>query len=120
MIPNAFLDLLALCREHQEEITLFVSNPGCVQIFTGFIKRFVTQRGWINIYNSMFTLHVLARSIARCWVVKKPADTGYVTSLEVFADDGVQILQVYGQRSEGQMEHESWRGIINKLSSHQG
>jgi hypothetical protein len=33
----------------------------------------------------------------------------FVTSLELFAADGTQIAQLYGQRSEGTPEQKRWR-----------
>jgi putative hemin transport protein len=33
-------------------------------------------------------------------VTRKPTSDGHVTSVELFAKDGTQIAQLYGQRSE--------------------
>ena len=62
------------------------------------------MKGWLNIFNPTFTLHLLEESIAEAWVTRKPTSDGYVTSLELFAHDGTQIAQLYGQRTEGEQE----------------
>ncbi|KAA5986626.1 hemin-degrading factor, partial [Pantoea sp. M_5] len=40
---------------------------------------------------------------------------GFVTSLELFAADGTQIAQLYGQRTEGMPEQACWREQVNAL-----
>ena len=62
------------------------------------------RQGWLNIFNPTFTLHLLEESIAEAWVTRKPTSAGHVTSLELFAHDGTQIAQLYGQRTEGEQE----------------
>ena len=41
---------------------------------------------------------------------------GHVTSLELFAADGTQIAQLYGQRTEGEPEQSQWRSQIDALT----
>ncbi len=59
------------------------------------------MRGWLNIFNPTFTLHLREESLDEVWVTRKPTSDGHVTSVELFAKDGTQIAQLYGQRSEG-------------------
>jgi putative hemin transport protein len=80
---------------------IFVGNRGCVQIFTGALEKLAPMRGWLNIFNTTFTLHLREDSIDEIWVTRKPTSDGHVTSVELFAKDGTQIAQLYGQRSEG-------------------
>ncbi len=94
---------------------VFVGNRGCVQIFTGVVEKVVPMKGWLNIFNPTFTLHLLEESIAEAWVTRKPTSDGYVTSLELFAHDGTQIAQLYGQRTEGEQEQAQWRKQIASL-----
>ncbi|RKQ38706.1 hemin-degrading factor, partial [Enterobacter sp. R1(2018)] len=94
----ALQQLLQMALRDQNEIMIFVSNRGCVQIFTGVIEKIVPMDNWINIFNPQFTLHLMANAIAESWVTRKPSGDGFVTSLELFAADGTQIAQLYGQR----------------------
>lgn len=107
--------LLQTAREEQNEIMVFVGNRGCVQIFTGQIARIAPHADWINIFNPRFTLHLREDQIAESWITRKPTSDGFVTSLELFAADGTQIAQLYGQRTEGEPEQTDWRRQVENL-----
>ncbi len=112
---GALAQILQTAQAAQNEIMIFVGNRGCVQIFTGQIERLMPQDGWINIFNRRFTLHLIEDAIAESWITRKPTKDGMVTSLELFAADGTQIAQLYGQRTEGQPEQTQWREQIAAL-----
>lgn len=99
---HALPSLLETVRQEGNEIMIFVGNRGCVQIFTGALEKLAPMRGWLNIFNTTFTLHLREESLDEVWVTRKPTSDGHVTSVELFAKDGTQIAQLYGQRSEGQ------------------
>lgn len=113
---SALGQLLETARQDGNEIMVFVGNRGCVQIFTGAVQKLVPMKGWLNIFNPTFTLHLLEETIAETWVTRKPTADGHVTSLELFAADGTQIAQLYGQRTEGQPEQTQWRAQIDALA----
>lgn len=113
---GALAQLLETARQDGNEIMVFVGNRGCVQIFTGVVEKLVPMKGWLNIFNPTFTLHLLEESIAESWVTRKPTAEGHVTSLELFAADGTQIAQLYGQRTEGEPEQSQWRSQIDALT----
>lgn len=112
---GSLAQILEAARDEKNEIMIFVGNPGCVQIFTGEIEKVRPHGEWINIFNSRFTLHLIEGAIAESWVTRKPTKDGFVTSLELFAADGTQIAQLYGQRTEGQPEQQQWREQIAAL-----
>ncbi len=113
---RALSQLLNDARQAGNEIMIFVGNRGCVQIFTGTVDKVVPMKGWLNIFNPAFTLHLLEETIAESWVTRKPTADGHVTSLELFAADGTQIAQLYGQRTEGEPEQSQWRSQIDALT----
>lgn len=113
--PTALTQLLERAQQDANEIMIFVGNRGCVQIFTGVVEKVVPMRGWQNIFNPAFTLHLREDTIAEAWVTRKPTADGHVTSLELFAADGTQIAQLYGQRTEGEPEQQTWRAQIEAL-----
>ncbi|NDO81825.1 hemin-degrading factor [Citrobacter sp. NCU1] len=116
-VPNSALaEILNAARHDGNEIMVFVGNKGCVQIFTGVVEKVVPMKGWLNIFNPTFTLHLLEEKIAESWVTRKPTADGHVTSLELFAHDGTQIAQLYGQRTEGEPEQSQWRKQIDALA----
>lgn len=114
---DALALLLDTAMQDGNEIMIFVGNRGCVQIFTGKIETLTPMKGWLNIFNPTFTLHLRDDTIAESWVTRKPTANGYVTSLELFAADGTQIAQLYGQRTEGEQEQEQWRRQVESLIS---
>ncbi|MHA1080035.1 hemin-degrading factor [Enterobacter ludwigii] len=113
---TALAQLLETVRLEGNEMMIFVGNRGCVQIFTGVVENVVPMKGWLNIFNPTFTLHLRDTSIAETWVTRKPTADGHVTSLELFAADGTQIAQLYGQRSEGEPEQRQWRSQVDALT----
>lgn len=114
---DALPRLLGAVREEGNEIMIFVGNRGCVQIFTGALEKLLPMRGWLNIFNSTFTLHLREESVDEVWVTRKPTSDGHVTSVELFAKDGTQIAQLFGQRSEGHPEQEQWRSQVDRLTT---
>lgn len=114
---TALAQLLETARQDGNEIMIFVGNRGCVQIFTGVVEKLMPMKGWLNIFNPAFTLHLLEDAIAESWVTRKPTADGHVTSLELFAADDTQIAQLYGQRSEGEPEQSQWRSQIDALTA---
>lgn len=114
---QSLASLLETVRQDGNEIMIFVGNRACVQIFTGQIEKLMPMHGWLNIFNPAFTLHLQDQLIAESWITRKPTADGIVTSLELFAADGTQIAQLYGQRSEGQPEQTQWREQLAALSA---
>lgn len=114
---DALATLLAQAQQDGNEIMIFIGNRGCTQIFTGAVEKLMPMENWINIFNPTFTLHLMADQIAESWVTRKPGSDGFVTSLELFAADGTQIAQLYGQRSEGTPEQARWREQVTALGA---
>lgn len=118
---NALSQLLTLAYQDKNEIMLFVGNRGCVQIFTGVINKLSplkiesTQTDWLNVSSNHFNLHIIENGISECWVTRKPTQEGFVTSLEVFDNQGNQIIQMYGQRTEGVPEQTQWKQQVLSL-----
>lgn len=114
---NALPRLLETLQQDGNECMIFVGNRGCVQIFTGTLEKLTPMHGWINIFNRTFTLHLREETIDEVWVTRKPTVDGHVTSVELFAKDGTQIAQLYGQRSEGHPEQTQWRTQVDSLTA---
>nr|WKF57858.1 Hemin transport protein HemS [Paraburkholderia busanensis] len=114
---DAVEKVLAGSKAQNLDISLFVSNPGTVQIFTGVPDLIFRQGDWLNVHSKNFYFHLQDQKIASCWVVKKPCDCDYVTSVEAFAEDGTQIVQIFGQRDEGTFERAEWRQIVETVSA---
>ncbi|WP_337011786.1 hemin-degrading factor [Pantoea sp. AS142] len=112
---DALKRVLQMAQQAGNEIMIFVGNRGCTQIFTGRVEKLLPMENWLNIFNPQFTLHLMADQISESWVTRKPTGDGFVTSLELFAADGTQIAQLYGQRTEGTPEQACWREQVRAL-----
>ncbi len=108
--------VLARAAETALPIMVFVSNPGCVQIHTGPVRRIETAGPWLNVLDPDFSLHLREDRIASAWIVRKPSIRGDIHSLELFdaADDC--ICQVFGARAPGEGERADWRDLVSDLS----
>lgn len=96
-------------------IMCFVGNRGMIQIHTGGVHQ-IEQRGpWLNILDPTFNLHLNMAGISQVWVVNKPTEDGWVTSLEVLDEQGELIAQFFGARKPGQREQQPWRALMVSL-----
>ena len=119
---HAVIHILKAAQASQNEIMLFVGNNGCMQIFTGTIEQFETSvehqsvdTQWINVSSPRFNLQLNQQAIAESWVTRKPTKDGFVSSLELLDEHGKHILQIFGQRSEGQPEQNQWHQQLAEL-----
>lgn len=96
-------------------IMVFVSNRGCIQIHSGPISAIKSMGPWLNVMDADFHLHLRTDRIAQAWLVRKPTDQGYVTSLEAYDANGDLIIQFFGKRIEGHDERTEWRTVMESL-----
>lgn len=98
-------------------VMVFVSNRGCVQIFSGRVERVAPMGPWINVLDPGFNLHLRRDRIAASWVVRKPSAThGDVTSVEFYDAVGALVLQVFGHRPPGGRERPDWHALAESLA----
>ncbi|WP_392430700.1 hemin-degrading factor [Yersinia sp. HM-2024] len=119
---QAVIHILKAAQARLNEIMLFVGNSGCMQIFTGAIEQCsalaehqLAGGQWVNVSNSRFDLQLNQQAIAESWVTRKPTQDGFVTSLELLDECGKHIVQIFGQRSEGQPEQNQWHQQLTEL-----
>lgn len=98
--------------ERDLEIMVFIGNRGCIQIHTGPAKKLLQTGPWFNVLDPEFNMHLREDAIESVWVVKKPTDDGFVTSLEAFDADGNIIVQFFGKRKPRIPEREDWRQVV--------
>ncbi|QWT19217.1 hypothetical protein KPL74_15885 [Bacillus sp. NP157] len=98
-----------------EPLMVFVGSPGVVQIHTGPVEKVVMAGPWINVMDPGFNLHLRTDAIASSWIVRKPVPEGMVTSLELYAADGTQIVQLFGKRKPGIPERDDWRALLSTV-----
>lgn len=116
----AIVSLIKKICNDGNEIMIFVTNNGCIQIFTGSVQQVLFQNGNLEIKAEQSTINIDTAQISESWLTRKPSEGGHVTSLELFNDKGEQIAQLYGQRTEGQAEQTTWRKQVEALAPLEG
>jgi putative hemin transport protein len=113
--PSALAVMLARAANEEVPLMVFVPNAGCVQIRSGVIKRVASMDGWLNVLDPAFNLHVDERRAGQLWRVEKPTLTGTITSVELFDDQGENVLMVFGVRKGQERERADWRALAQGL-----
>ncbi|MBP6018671.1 MAG: hemin-degrading factor [Burkholderiaceae bacterium] len=90
----------------------FVGNQGMIQIHSGPIKKLLRMGPWFNVLEPHFNLHLDTTAIVSTWIVNKPTDDGWVTSMECYAENGDLIVQFFGARKPGVPELSAWRDLL--------
>lgn len=109
--------VFATAAERQVPIMVFVSNPGCIQIHSGPVRKLVQMGPWYNVLDPQFNLHLNETLVDQVWMTRKPTADGIVTGLELFDRNGQNLALVFGERKPGKPELESWRAIIGEIIS---
>lgn len=117
---KSFRFILEDASKSRLPIMVFVGNAGIIQIHTGEVENILDARGWFNVMDERFNLHIDQDKIARAYVVKKPTADGIVTSLELFNEHGENVALFFGKRKPGIPEMEEWRNLIGKLIAANG
>ena len=65
--------------------------------------------------DATFHMHLRADQISALWAVRKPTQSGHVTSVEAYAADRSLIIQFFGTRDEGVDERPDWRALAEGL-----
>lgn len=113
--PEAVVSALESAAKSELPIMIFVGNRGCIQIFTGQIRKLVRTGPWFNILDPGFNLHLRDGDIDRAFVVQKPTEDGLVTSLEFYDEAGESIGLIFGERKPGIKEDRQWRKLALSL-----
>ncbi|MDQ6478703.1 ChuX/HutX family heme-like substrate-binding protein [Dyadobacter sp. LHD-138] len=112
--PESMKAVFDAASETALPIMVFVSNPNCIQIHTGPIKKIFVMGPWLNIMDPAFNLHLREDAIDEAWVVKKPTEDGIVTGIELIDKDGVMFNQFFGKRKPGSPELAAWQELVEQ------
>ena len=117
--PSCLDSLLQQAKVAKEQIMAFVGNKGIVQIFSGTVNHLKPMGDWFNVLDPDFNLHVNTKGLHKAYIVHKPTDDGGVTvsSVEFLNEQGDTVLTFFGSRTEGKVQTEGWKTIINSLLS---
>lgn len=112
-VPNDTAEkMLHAVAGQQIPMMCFVGNRGLIQIHSGPVQKLLRMGPWFNVLEPHFNLHLDTTAIVESWVVNKPSDDGWVTSLECYAENGEMIVQFFGARKPGIPELADWRRLL--------
>ena len=100
----------------ERRIMIFVGNRGLIQIFIGEIHNVTRARGWLNVLDPGFNLHLRDSDVASAWLVRKPTADGTVHSVELYDSRGENIALLFSKRSIGEPESPEWGAFVATLS----
>ncbi|TDE12503.1 hemin-degrading factor [Dyadobacter psychrotolerans] len=112
--PESMKSVFDAASESQVPIMVFVSNPNCIQIHTGPVKKIFVMGPWLNIMDPEFNLHLREDAIDEAWVVKKPSEAGLVTGIELIDKEGTMFNQFFGKRKPGIPELPEWTKLVEE------
>lgn len=112
---NTVEAMLTKVVEHHIPIMCFVGNSSLIQIHSGPIKKLVRTGPWYNVLDPKFNLHLNTEAIDSVWIVNKPTEDGYITSIEIYEKEGELIAQFFGERKPGIPELKSWRDLLESF-----
>lgn len=113
--PEALETILRTASEDGIEIMVFVGNDGMIQIHHGPVNRIVARDEWMNVMDPRLNIHARPGEVDQVWVVRKPTDTGWVTSVEFYDQAGSPACILFGYRKEGEEENPAWRALAEGL-----
>ncbi|MGE4124567.1 MAG: hemin-degrading factor [Pusillimonas sp.] len=104
--------MLSDVAERDIPFMCFVGNHGIIQIHSGPVKVLKRTGPWFNVLEPHFNLHLDTTGIVSTWVVNKPSEDGWITSLECFDGRGELVVQFFGVRKPGIPELAPWRSLM--------
>ena len=117
---ETFKQVLFDARDKKVPIMVFVGNDGIIQIHTGEVENVKEARGWFNVMDEDFNLHIDQDNVGSAFIVRKPTVDGIITSLELFNKDDKDIALFFGKRKPGIPEREDWRALIAGIEKNLG
>lgn len=113
LVPDSTVEqVLNTVADTELPFMCFVGNAGMVQIHSGPVRTIKRTGPWLNVLEPHFNLHLDTTAIAQTWIVNRPSDDGWITSLECFTQDGDLIVQFFGARKPGVPELTGWRDLL--------
>ena len=115
VLVESYQAVLKNAAEIKLPIMIFVGNDGIIQIHTGEVENIAEARGWFNVLDEKFNLHIKQDKIAAAWIVRKPTADGIVSSLELFNHQGENVALIFGKRKPGIAEDQKWRELLSEV-----
>lgn len=114
---GAARDLITMAQKRKVPIMIFVGNRGMVQIYSGLVQRCSDQRGWFNILDERFNLHLNEKGIHESWLSYRPTRGNLLTTVECYDAQGQLLIQFFGAGKSDTSELPEWKALADELIS---
>ena len=74
LTPLAIRTMIENCAKKKVPLKITVKNSDCTQSYYGLIDRVMDARGWFNVLDPDFSLHLDERNLEKCYLNGAPAD----------------------------------------------
>lgn len=117
LLPASSVEtLLAALAAQQIPLMLFGMNDCAVQSYGGPIHKLLQTGPWFNVLDPGFNLHLRIGDIGEVWRLRKPSEDGWVNTLDVFDQQGNEIMVMTDNRGRGQQESPVWTNLLANLA----
>jgi putative hemin transport protein len=114
-VPAETLEkVLGLCVDLGVPIRAVVRNRGIRQTYVGTLNKLERIRRWLTFTGPTFRLRIRDELAESAWIVRRLYRTGPVTSLELYAATGEQLVSIGGSRDPGLRA--AWSILISTFS----
>lgn len=115
--PKVAREVITLAQKREIPIMIFVGNQGMVQIYSGLIKRCCDQKGWFNVLDERFNLHLYEAGIHEVWLSYRPTRGNLLSTIECYDAHGQVVMQFFGSGKSDTDELPQWKALTSELIS---
>jgi putative hemin transport protein len=106
---------LNIAAKKSIELMIFAMNDAAVQAYSGPVKKLMRTGPWFNVLDPEFNLHLRTDGIGKVWLINKPSNDGWVTTIDVLDKNGIEVMLIADNRMRGETESEQWQALCRKL-----
>ncbi|MGR9046847.1 MAG: ChuX/HutX family heme-like substrate-binding protein [Gammaproteobacteria bacterium] len=114
--PAVFLEFMRTLADIALPVMIYINNKGSVQIHHGSLETIKVFGATLSILNECSELHFNVSRLDSVWVVKKPLESGLLSSLELYDAQKQPIALIYGRSDDDTEEDGRWRELTETLS----
>lgn len=115
---NIVEQLFETLAQKKMDLMILVMGRAAVQSYAGKIHQILRAGPWFTILDAEFNLHIKSDGIASVWLVRKPTDDGWITSLDIFDQQGNELMVICDNRSRCRPEKTVWTDTLLEVAVH--
>ncbi len=109
--PHAVRQLLAGAAKDRVAIMAFLGNDSVAQIYSGKVGKVEEARGWFNVLDPQFNLHLRDTALRTGYVVRRAG----IVSVAFYDGHGDPVVTFFGMRERGKPQPKGWIDLAEGL-----